>query len=431
MTDPDGHDGASPILRISLLGGFQVAVGSRAVDDGHWRRRKVRHLIAMIALAPGCAIHREEALDRLWPDSELAAANNLYQTLHLARRALDTAMPSTGERIRLRGEMLSLAPDPPPWIEVAHFETAARHALGGGTGWLMRKHGLTIDNLLAVELVTADGRLVRASETENADLYWGVRGGGGNFGVVTAFEYRLRSVGPLVLAGPVIYTLDKAEAVLHNWAAFMATAPDDLTTFAVLLTVPPHAPFPEPLWGRQVLAVDTCYAGPIAEGEAVPKPLRAFGEPDLDLIGPMPFTVRQSMLDETGTSGMHYYDKSQFLRDIDAAIPALLARFPSVPSPRTHVILGAMGDGRWARPWAGWRRRRRHSATATLSTSCGSSATGARRKRPARTSSGCVASTRLPFRSARARSTSKPWATRGRSESAPPIDRRSTAAWLP
>ncbi|MDQ3657129.1 MAG: hypothetical protein M3457_18905 [Chloroflexota bacterium] len=115
MTDPDGHDAVLPSLRISLLGGLQVAVGDRAVDDGHWRRRKACHLIAMIALAPGFALHREQALDRLWPDSEpSAAANNLHQTLHLARRALDTALPSTGERIRLRGEILSLAPDPPP-----------------------------------------------------------------------------------------------------------------------------------------------------------------------------------------------------------------------------------------------------------------------------------------------------------------------------
>ena len=229
-----------------------------------------------------------------------------------------------------------------PAGQISHTGIAGL-TLGGGTGWLMRKYGLTIDHLLAVEIVTADGRTLRASESEHQELFWGVRGGGGNFGVVTAFEYSLVPVGPLVLAGPLMYTLDKADAVLRHWSAFMADAPDELMSFAVLLTVPPHAPFPEHLWGHQVLAVDTCFAGSIDEGMQVVQPLRDFGDPDLDMIGPMPFTVRQSSLDGTAVPGLHYYEKGHFLREIDGGIPAMLAAYPNVPSPRTHVILGAMG----------------------------------------------------------------------------------------
>lgn len=235
-----------------------------------------------------------------------------------------------------------------PAGQISHTGIAGL-TLGGGLGWLMRKHGLTIDNLLAIELVTADGHLLRASTTEHPDLFWGLRGGGGNFGVVTAFEYELHPVGPIVLGGPVVYTIDKAEEVLRHWSAFMRAAPDELTSFAVLMTVPPQPPFPEALWGTQAVVVDTCWAGDIAAGERALAPLRTFDAPDLDLVGPLPFVVRQRMLDDTATPGLHFYEKSHFLAEIDRAVPGLLAHFGRVPSPRTHVILGALG-GAVARP---------------------------------------------------------------------------------
>ena len=292
-------------LVLAVRGGGHSVAGLSTCDNG-----------LMLDLSPmkGIAVDPERRIARAEPG--------------LLLRELDAATQEYGLAV--------------PAGQISHTGIAGL-TLGGGLGWLMRKHGLTIDSLLAVELVTADGRMIRASATEHPDLFWGVRGGGGNFGVVTAFEYRLHPVGPIVLAGPVVYTIDKAEAVLRHWSAFMRTAPDELTTFAVLLTVPPQPPFPEALWGKQAVIVDTCWAGDIAEGERALAPLRAFGEPELDLVGPMPFVVRQSSLDATAAPGLHFYEKSHFLAEIDRAVPGLIAHFARVPSPRSHVILGALG----------------------------------------------------------------------------------------
>ena len=229
-----------------------------------------------------------------------------------------------------------------PAGQVSHTGVAGL-TLGGGTGWLMRKFGLTIDHLRAVELVTADGQQVRASAIEHPDLFWGVRGGGGNFGVVTTFEFELVEVGPMVLGGPILHDIEDAAEVLAFWESFMRTAPDELTSFAVFLTVPPSGPFPEHLWGRQVIVVDCCYAGDLDEGDRVVQPLREHGSPLLDMLGPMPFTVRQQTLDDAAPHRLHYYEKSSFLREIRGGIDALTEQVKSVASPRTIVILGAMG----------------------------------------------------------------------------------------
>ncbi len=216
--------------------------------------------------------------------------------------------------------------------------------LGGGMGWLMRKYGLTIDNLLAVEIVTADGRLLVASQTENADLFWGVRGGGGNFGVVVSFAYRLHPVGPHVLAGFVVYPIAQAREALQHSRDFMATAPDDLTVFNVLMTAPPAAPFPPELQGKPVLAVAMAYAGPIEEGERVVAPLRACGTPALDLVGPIPYTVWQSLLDESAPYGLHHYNKAHYLTGLDDdAIDVALDYFADVTSPLAQLHIGAVG----------------------------------------------------------------------------------------
>src|SRR5687768_88665 len=169
--------------------------------------------------------------------------------------------------------------------------------LGGGIGWLMRKYGLTIDQLLSVDIVTAEGELVKASETENADLFWGVRGGGGNFGIVTEFEFRLNPVGPIVLAGPVFWPMEDSPNVLRFYREWIAEAPDELMTIVVHRKAPPLPFVPRELHGKLVVSVVCCYAGSVEDGEQVVKPLKEFGSPVLDLCVPKPFLAHQAMFD--------------------------------------------------------------------------------------------------------------------------------------
>lgn len=182
--------------------------------------------------------------------------------------------------------------------------------LGGGIGWLMRKYGLTIDQLLSVDLVTADGELVRASEDENADLFWGVRGGGGNFGIVTEFEFHLNPVGPIVLAGPIFWPMEESPHVLRFYREWIADLPDELTTIVIHRRAPALPYVPAELHGKHVVAVACCYVGPIEEGERVVAPLRRFGRPVLDLCRPKPFVEHQAMFDAALPSGWWYYFRS-------------------------------------------------------------------------------------------------------------------------
>jgi FAD/FMN-containing dehydrogenase len=179
--------------------------------------------------------------------------------------------------------------------------------LGGGIGWLMRKYGLSIDQLLSVDLITADGELVKVSTSENPDLFWGIRGGGGNFGIVTEFEFRLNPVGPIVLAGPVFWPMEESPNVLRFYREWIAEAPDDLMTIVVHRKAPPLPFVPLDLHGKLVVAVVCCYAGPVEEGEKVVKPLKAFGSPVLDLCVPKPFLAHQAMFDPSFPHGWWYY----------------------------------------------------------------------------------------------------------------------------
>jgi FAD binding domain/Berberine and berberine like len=182
--------------------------------------------------------------------------------------------------------------------------------LGGGIGWLMRKYGLTIDQLISADVVTADGELVRASATENADLFWGLRGGGGNFGIVTEFEFRLNPVGPIVLAGPILWPMEDSPGVLRFYRDWIADAPDELTTIVVHRHAPPLAAIPAELHGRPVVGVIVCYAGTVDDGERIVRPLRAHGRPLADLCQPKPFVQHQAMFDASFPSGWWYYFRS-------------------------------------------------------------------------------------------------------------------------
>ncbi|HEV2491372.1 MAG TPA: FAD-binding oxidoreductase [Candidatus Acidoferrales bacterium] len=202
--------------------------------------------------------------------------------------------------------------------------------LGGGWGYLARKYGLSCDNLLSVDIVTADGRLLTASASENADLFWGLRGGGGNFGVVTSFEYQLHPVGP-VFAGIVAYPLQKARRVLELFREVTSTAPEELAFDIVLITLPDGTP---------IVGMNICYNGPIAEGEKVVKPLRSAGSPVLDQVGPIPYTAAQQLLDGFYPTGLQSYWKSSFLDKIaDGAIDTMVAYCNKRPSPMCHGLI--------------------------------------------------------------------------------------------
>jgi FAD/FMN-containing dehydrogenase len=216
--------------------------------------------------------------------------------------------------------------------------------LGGGVGWLTRRYGLACDNLIAAEVVTADGSVVHASESDNADLLWGLRGGGGNFGVVTSFELQLFPVGPTILGGPVFYPGEQDVPVLRGWRDAVAGMPDDLTTLVSLGSAPPIPPIPEAWHGRAVATVIGAYAGAVADGQAPAAPLRTLGEPIADLLGEMPYQVLQTLVDPGWGPGARNYFTSSFLAGLpDAAIDVLAEAHQSRPSPFNEIHLHQMG----------------------------------------------------------------------------------------
>jgi FAD/FMN-containing dehydrogenase len=220
--------------------------------------------------------------------------------------------------------------------------------LNGGIGHLRRKHGLSSDNLVSVDVVTADGRSLTASKEENADLFWAIRGGGGNFGVVTSFEYRLHPVGPEVMCAFVFYPGDRAKEVLRSAEEYMAEAPDEVSPLSFLGSVPRVEDFPEEWHGEQFAAFLAVYAGPVEEGEEALKPLRELGDPIVDFSGPMPYTEVQKLLDEDYPDGWRYYWKSVNVDWLgDGVIEALIGHAEAAPSDHSTIDIwfqgGAMG----------------------------------------------------------------------------------------
>ena len=216
--------------------------------------------------------------------------------------------------------------------------------LGGGFGWLTRKYGYTCDNLLSVDIVTADGRFLRASEQENQDLFWGVRGGGGNFGVVTSFQFRMRALGPTVMAGMVLHPIDRAREVIDFYRELTSTAPDELSSLLIIRIAPPAPFLPKEVHGKPVAGIAVCYAGPAEEGVEAVRPLKEFGSPLVDLIGPKPFSAHQTMLDAAQPPGRHYYWKSEYLHSIeDGARDVMLANTGEFPSPESALLTMHLG----------------------------------------------------------------------------------------
>jgi FAD/FMN-containing dehydrogenase len=216
--------------------------------------------------------------------------------------------------------------------------------LGGGFGWLTRKFGFTVDNLLSAEVVTADGQLRRVSQNENADLFWAIRGGGGNFGVVTSFDFRLHPVGPEILAGLIVHPFDAASSLLRHYRTVVASTPDELTCWLVFRQAPPLPFLPAEWHGREVAIIAFAYAGDVKTGERVIEPLRTFGTKVGEHVGPMPLVAWQQAFDPLLTPGARNYWKSHDFRSVsDGLIDAIMTAIQRLPGPQCEIFLGQLG----------------------------------------------------------------------------------------
>jgi len=216
--------------------------------------------------------------------------------------------------------------------------------LHGGTGHLRRKHGLSIDSLISVDIVTADGQIRTASATENDDLFWAVRGAGSNFGVVTSFEFRAYPVGPMVMVGAIFYPADDTRQLLRAWRDRVTAAPEELSSILLLWSIPPAEPFPPELHGKPCVVVAACYSGSIEDGEPVVQPLRELGEPLIDLSGPWPWLGLQSGFDALFPKGAFYYWKSRSLAALTDDVIDVIADFGARrPSPLTDIVVWHQG----------------------------------------------------------------------------------------
>lgn len=216
--------------------------------------------------------------------------------------------------------------------------------LGGGIGWLSRKYGMTVDNLLAAEIVVADGTQVHASETENADLFWALRGGGGNFGIVTRFEFQLHRVGPDVLSGLIVFPFEQARSVLRQFARFTESMPDELNVWMVARKAPPLPFLPENVHGKEIIALAICHVGDVAAGEKLIAPLRGFGTAHGEHIGVQPYTAWQQAFDPLLARGARNYWKSHnFTVLSDGAIDAIIEYADKLPSPQCEIFVGTLG----------------------------------------------------------------------------------------
>lgn len=217
--------------------------------------------------------------------------------------------------------------------------------LGGGFGWLTRKYGMTIDNLVSAEVIAADGNKIRASEKENADLFWAIRGGGGNFGVVTEFEFKLHPVGPEILAGFIAFPFSQAKQVLTQYRTFAASAPEELAVYVAITKAPPVPFLPEKAHGKEIVLLLVCYVGDIAEGEKLIEPLRSFGDAYGEQIGVHPYVEWQQAFDSMQSRGARNYLKSLNLTELrDKVLDAIVDFASKLPLPECSIAIASV-DG--------------------------------------------------------------------------------------
>lgn len=284
-------------LRISVRGGGHNVAGSSLIDDG-----------LMIDLSQMKSI-------RVDPAGRTARVEPGVRWGELDAEAQAFGLATVGGTVKTTG--------------------IAGLTLGGGFGWLTGKHGMTIDNLLSADVVTADGQLVHASETEHPDLFWALRGAGANFGIVTSFEYRLHPVGPLILGGMVIYPIEQLREMLRFYRDFAPSAPDELTVYAAAVTTPD---------GMPAAALALCYCGDLEAGNRVIEPVRAFGQPIVDALGPMPYMAQQELLSRVFPDGRQNYWKAGLTATLtDEAIETIAEYTPRVPSPLTAIVIAGSG----------------------------------------------------------------------------------------
>lgn len=221
--------------------------------------------------------------------------------------------------------------------------------LGGGFGWLLRKHGLALDNLLSVDVVTADGQFITANETQHADLFWGIRGGGGNFGIVTSFKFKVHPVGS-VWGGMVMHPTSKGKEAIKYWRDYTINSPEELTGAALIFHPPAELPVPEVLHREGIVGTGGVYAGDLNTGEQVLRELRQFGPPEADIFQQMPYSEAQIMADFLWPRGLYNYWKSNFLNELsDEAIETMLKFFAMAPSRLTVIVIEHTGDGAMSR----------------------------------------------------------------------------------
>ncbi len=288
-------------LPLAIRGGGHSAAGHGSVDDG---------LMLDLSLMKGIRVDPDARTVRV-------EAGCTWSEVDHATHAFGLAVPS--------GSIGSTG--------------VAGLTLGGGIGHLTRRHGLTIDNLLSADIVLADGALVTVSEGECPDLFWAIRGGGGNFGVITSFLFRAHPLSSVV-GGPTFWTLDQAPEVLRWYREFIATAPESLNGYVAFVTIPPAPPFPDAMRGTTVLGIFWCHSGPVSGAEEVFAPIRTVGPPVFDGITEMPYPAFQGMFDALVPPGMTWYSRAHFVRDLpDAAIDIHLAFAGSLPTPLSTMHL--------------------------------------------------------------------------------------------
>jgi FAD/FMN-containing dehydrogenase len=282
-------------LEVAVRGGGHNVAGKATIDDG-----------VMIDLSPMKGIYVD-------PAAKTARAQGGVLWKEINRETQAHGLATTGGLVGSTG--------------------IAGLTLGGGLGWLMTRYGLALDNLRSAELVMADGRILRASENENPDLFWAIRGGGGNFGIAASLEYNLHAVGPIVIGGLVAHPIQRGAEVLKFFRDQSASLPDEMMLIAGLLTAPDGS-------GAKLVGLVTCHSGSQAAGEAAVKPLKAYGPPVMDAMGPIPYTTLNGLLDGAFPRGALNYWKAHYLTELsDDAIATLLDRFQACQSPLSQMVI--------------------------------------------------------------------------------------------